>query len=208
MAEEKKVELGFFRLDKADDSVNARIMHKSIDTIENYGIHTITTEGKRKKVKCIDDKCPLCEKGIEKTNRIFIHIYDYGKKQHLVWDRTDKILDTLKKVQDDWGDLCSVPVRITRETNEFPKYRVDVLPPKNFEEIDMDTVDTKVAYRCGIYRSADELKQYVETGVLPAHKKNDSKEYTPKSTAETRISGTPSTIDETHQFIEADDLPF
>lgn len=180
---EKRVDLEFFRLDHEGDFINARIMHKSVDTIEKFDVHPILSGGKRRRVKCLGEGCPLCEKNAEKQVRIFIHLYDYGTNKHLVWDRTDKILSKLEEIQSDWGDLCENPVKITRDSNEFPTFSVTVLPKTKFPMIDGDTVDTKVSYRCGLYRSAEEMKEYLSTGVMPPHKKKDKDSYTPKKTS-------------------------
>lgn len=177
---QKKVELSFFRLDKEGDFINARIMHKSTETIEKFDVHPIMSEGKRRRVKCLGEKCPLCANGAEKQERIFIHLYDYGTGSHLVWDRTNKIMDKLKEIENDWGGLNAVPVKITRDSNEFPTYSVSPLPPSKFAPVDEDSVDVEVSYRCGLYRSADEMEEYIKTGVMPPHKKKEKEQYVPK----------------------------
>ena len=221
--EQKRIELDFFRLDKEGDSINARIMHKSVDTIEQFDVHLIQSEGKRKRIKCLGEGCPLCASGAEKQGRIFIHLYDYDHNKHLVWDRTPKILDKLKEIENDWEGLNAVPVKITRDSQEFPTYSVTPLPPKKFDVVDEDTVDVKVSYRCGTYRNEDEMNEYLKTGVMPPHKKKENTEYAPKKSS---VPFTPKITDNTfskpkdefadavpsndRQFeaIENEDLPF
>lgn len=178
--EQKRIELDFFRLDNAGDTMNARIMHKSTDTIEVYDMHPIMSGGKRMRVKCLGDGCPLCAVGVDKISRIFIHLYDYGTQKHLIWDRTDKIMGKLKEIEGDWGGLNAVPVRITRDNGEFPTYTVDVLPPQKFPPVD-ESLDEKVSWRCGTYRSKEEMEEFLNTGVMPKHKKREDN-YTPKKT--------------------------
>lgn len=217
----KKVELDFFRLDNEGDSINARIMHKSVDTIEQFDVHPIKTEGKTRRIKCLGEGCPLCANGAEKVGRIFIHLYDYDNKKHLVWDRTPKILDKLKEIENDWEGLNAVPVKITRESKEFPTYSVTPLPPKKFEVVDEDTMDIKVSYRCGTYRTVDEMNEYLKTGVMPPHKKKEDTEYAPKkketyfvpknvtnNVAKDEYADVATASDRQFEAIENEDLPF
>ena len=191
--EQKKLDLDFFRLDNVGDTMNARIMHKSVDTIEKFDVHPIMTEGKRRRIKCLGEGCPLCANGADKVSRIFVHLYDYGTQKHLVWDRTDKILGKLKEIESDWGGLNAVPVRITRDSGDFPKYSVDALPPQKFPMVD-EAVDEKVSWRCGVYRSKEEMEEFIKTGVMPKHKKQEDN-YTPKKQTEYFTPKTASSID-------------
>lgn len=170
--------LEFFDLKTEGDNAVVRLLHKGVETIESTNLHWVTDKsGKKKCVKCVSNGCPLCEKGEPITSRVYIHLFDYTDNKEKIWSRTDKILPQFKQIHDDWGDLSECVVRIKRDKQEFPTYTVSTLNANMYAPVNKDLVDEKVAYRCYMTRSVDELKQFVATGVMPAH---ESKPYVPK----------------------------
>ena len=165
----------YFNLMKKDDSAVVRILHTSVKTIEQSDVHFIDVGGKKKSVKCNGEGCRICktvgDSPREKaSHRIFIHLWDYTDNKEKVWSRTDKILPQLETLENDWGNLNDCVVRITRDTDEFPKYSINVMPAKNYAVAGGDLVDQKIAYRFYMTRSNEELDEFYKTGTMPSHK--------------------------------------
>jgi len=195
-------------------SANVRLLHSSVGTIECGRIHYTQIGDRKRNIRCPGNGCPICEKGEQPTNRVYIHLFDYTDNKEKVWSRTDKILPQLKDIEESWGNLNDCVVKITRIGEKFPKYEVTVLNPKNFEPIDEKHIDEAVAYRMYLTRSVDELKEYYETGVLPPHKKKEQavskEEYfnnKPKFEVKDPVPAATATVD-TSDIIDDEDLPF
>lgn len=165
--------IGYFNLSTDGASAVVRILHTGVDTIESVDTHWIeSAEGNKKCVKCLGAGCPVCATAAMTTNRIYIHLYDYTDGTDKVWARTDKILSQLKEVQDAWGKLCDCVVKITRVGTNFPKYTMTVQNSKMFVDVNPELINKNIAYRFYMTRSADELKEFLTTGVMPVHKSN------------------------------------
>lgn len=170
MANEK---IGYFNLTTDGASAVVRVLHTSVETIESADTHWVeSAEGKKKCVKCLGDGCPVCATNAMITSRIYVHLFDYTDGTEKVWTRTDKILPQLKEVQDAWGKLHDCVLKITRVGDNFPKYTVTVQNPNMYEAVDSELIDKKIAYRFYMTRSADELREFITTGVMPEHKSN------------------------------------
>lgn len=172
-------DIKYFNLNKKDDSAIVRILHSTVKNIEYIPIHTVVIDGKNKNVRCIRENCPLCNSnGSEANTKIYIHLFDYTDNCEKVWVRTDKIINQLKEIEENWGNLSECVLKITRETDEFPKYNVIPVNAAKYSQVNKELIDEKIAYRFYMTRSRDELNEYLKTGVMPPHKK---KENTPNS---------------------------
>lgn len=162
----------YFNLLNEGDSATVRLLHSSVSTIEKENLHFMEIAGKKRSIKCNGEGCVICSKANNEqkntSTRIFVHLYDYDDNKEKVWSRTDKILDRLKEIEEQWGNLNDNVLKITRLTKEFPKYQIDVIPAKQFPVIGI--VDQKIAYRFYMTRSNEELEEFYKTGVMPAHK--------------------------------------
>lgn len=171
-------QLEFFNLNKSGDSAIVRILNTAPDNIEVKDVHRVDVGGKKKVIACLGEKgCPLCNKGIPTKARLYVHLWDYTDNKEKVWDRTPNpnFISSLREIFGSWGDLYNVALRITRDGDEFPKYNVLVMNPREYPaNFDKDAIDSKVAYRFSTYRSKDELEQFLKTGVLPDHVKKES----------------------------------
>ncbi len=174
----------FFNLVDQQSAV-IRILSTTVDKIERIGIHTIETNGVKKKVRCLESNCPLCDE-YPVSERLAVHLWDYTDNSEKVWNRTtnEKFIKLLKDIEDNWGNLSECVVKITRDGEQFPQYSVTVQNPNKYpfpEEISKEDIDKNVGYRCCTYRSADELAEYMRTGILPEHiKKKPNQEWIPK----------------------------
>lgn len=168
-----------FRLDKDGDTAVVRLLHNSISTIESQLVHTVQIDGKFKKIKCLGKDCPLCESPDYKTiNRIYIRLWNYDVGKEQLWDRTDKILPELEKIQNSWSPLYSAVLRVTRKGDEFPKYEFEVLNPIAYGSVDVfkDKLDQPIAKFCSMSRKKEDLEEFMNTGKLPEKKKFVSRE--------------------------------
>ena len=168
--------LGFFNLHEDGQSAIIRLLHTSTKTIETNMVHSVSVAGKWKSIACTGENCPMCSRNVESKERMYVHLYDYTDNTEKVWSRTLTIMPQLEDIEKCWGNLDKVVLKITRRGTDFPKYETMILPPSQYPEYPAG-VDQKVAYRCYLTRSNDELNEFYATGVLPAHKK---KEYVPK----------------------------
>lgn len=193
MAIENNYQIGFFNLNKDNDSAIIRILHSSVSTIESANIHLVNVNNKKKSIKCINTdniQCPLCAENVAILNRIYIHLFDYTDNKEKIWSRTDKILPQLKEIENNWGNLSNCVLKITRIGNDFPKYTIGLLNPSSYPQVQNTLIDNKLAYRFYLTRSADELNTFINTGVLPDHikKQNQSNQsYVPKSENNTQF---------------------
>lgn len=168
-------EIKYFNLNKKDDSAIVRILHSSVKNIEYAQIHRVTIDGKNKNIKCIRENCPLCNNsGSEASTKIYIHLFDYTDNCEKVWVRTDKIINQFKEIEENWGDLSACVLKITRETDDFPKYNVIPVNAAKYAQVNKELIDEKIAYRFYMTRSKDELDEYLKTGVMPPHKKKEN----------------------------------
>lgn len=175
-------QIGFFYLNAGESAV-VRILSTTVDKIERRSIHVLHVDGKKKSVACLSKDCPLCEHYGPSNERLYVHLWDYTDNSEKVWNRTtnEKFMNMLRDVEENWGNLSDCVVKITREGDDFPSYTLSVQNPSKYPPVDESYIDEQIAYRYSLYRSASELRQFIETGVLPAHKKSTSnKQWVPK----------------------------
>jgi len=168
--------LEIFNLQQAGQSADVRILFTTTNGITKVPTHRIKNGDKTKRVKCLGttgDGCPCCKAGVPVENRLIVHLYDYTDGKEKVWDRTDnaRFLQSLVDVEQMWGNLCDVPVRITRDSQDFPTYSVAVLPAQQFPPVQGMEIGKDCSFRFGFYRSKEELDEALRTGVVPPHVK-------------------------------------
>lgn len=172
----------YFNLREAGDTAVVRILHSGVHTIEIKNVHTIMEGTKRRIVNCTGQGCPICASNNAPYERAYIHLWDYTDNKEKIWARTVKILEQFDQIAKSWGNLSNCVLQITRKTKEFPTYDVIPVNPQAYP-VPNATVDEKVAYRCYNTRSAEELAEFIRTGILPAHiKKDNNNGAVPKST--------------------------
>lgn len=168
----------YFNLVNDGDSATVRLLHSDTSTIERVSLHTINVGDKKKSVKCCGDGCPLCANGAKAFDRIFVHLYNYNTNEEMIWSRTPTIISAFDNVLSSMrafvanGKLSDCVVTITRRGKDFPKYDVVIQPMNGYAPVDEKLIDNKLAYRYFLYRSSDELNEFLRTGVMPEHKKS------------------------------------
>lgn len=166
----------FFNLRNDGDCAVVRLLHSSTDTIESMETHRVTVDGKTKRIRCLGENCPACANSGESEKRIYVHLWNYDENKEMVWDRTDKILEQFKTLQESWSPLNSAVIKIVRVGNEFPRYNLEIQNPLNFSDVDKSLIDVKLAKFYSMNRNAEDIIKYYETGVFP-----EKKPYVPKS---------------------------
>ena len=168
----------YFNSLKADgDTAVVRILHTTVSSIEVETTHRITVDGKTKRIKCIGEGCPLCFNLNPQEPRIYVHLWNYTNGQEEVWDRTDKLIPQLTKLQESWNPLYSAVVKITRKGNEFPTYTLEPQNPMQYDSMDIykDKVDKSFSKLFSLSRKKEEIEEYLKTGKFP-----EKKPYIPK----------------------------
>ena len=212
-----------FKLAKAGDSANVRFLHSSKDTIEVVKTHWVQKGDTWKHFKCLGENCPACEYGNAARERAYIRLFNYDTNEVEVWDRTNnkKFMDSLAQISDDWGGLNATAMKIFRESDEFPTYTVTSLPPNKYPPTSV-AIDEKIAYRMVGSRSAEDIKEFLATGVMPQKKQRtetNQADTKPKdNTSGLKQSGDTITVNNKPSFgapiepsfadIDDEDLPF
>lgn len=196
--EAQRNSIEIFSLTQAAQSANVRILFTTTGGITKIPTHRIKNGDKTKRVKCLGaagDGCPCCKAGVPVENRLIVHLWDYTDNKEKVWDRTDnaKFLQSLADVEQMWGNLCDVPVRITRDSQDFPTYSVAVLPAQQFPAPQGIEINKDCSFRFGMYRSKEELEQALATGVVPPHVKKPSVTQTTNAGAYNSVASAPTT---------------
>ena len=118
----------FFSLKNDGDTAVVRIMHDSVEDFDILTTHTVTIDGKQRKVSCIRgkdepiDNCPLCAKEGRFSARIFIHMIQYISNpdgtvtaQPVIWERgSDTYAPKLRNLITEYGPLSENVFKIRR----------------------------------------------------------------------------------------------
>ena len=160
----------YFNLKANGDSAIVRILHKDTATIESVISHRVIVDGKYRRVRCLEENCPLCKSGNVADVRIYVHVWDYTDNKEKVWERTDKIIPQLNELHNSWGDLSTAVVKITRKGDSFPKYDVQTVNPTQYAPVDTALIDKPIAKFYSMNRSAEDISTYLSTGVFPERK--------------------------------------
>ena len=169
--------IGFLNLKNLGDTAIIRVLHSSVNTIERVPTHWVNMGAAgRRSVKCLGVGCPLCATNASQpTTRAYIHVIDSADMQEKVWTRTESFLNQLAQVEQQYGNLSNVAIKVVREESRgYPSYRItEVIPNNANAKMPGDElIDTKVAFRCFMSRTAEELNQFLMTGQMPEHKKS------------------------------------
>lgn len=167
MSEEIKSRPWFFNLFNDGDEAIVRLLHTAPSTIESNITHRIEVDGKKKRIRCVGNECPLCAKGNSADKRIYIHLFDYTDNKEKVWDRTDKIMPEIEKLYENWNPLCTAVVKIVRKGADFPRYEITPLNPMQYAQTDPDLVDVQLAKFYSMKRTKEAIEQFIETGKFP-----------------------------------------
>jgi hypothetical protein len=189
----KEYTIGFFNLLKDDgDEVVVRFPYKTADEFEIVKVHTIKINNFFRKVACIGDGCPLCDKKLKNyaQKRFFCKILAYEKDSNLtpksyVWDRPSgfgkEITDALQEgielgVYPEGSKIEDVVFKIKRSGKHGDKgttFKIQPARPDIYKDSlykkDFDTLNK--AHLAGWFymtKTADELNTFLSAGSFPA----------------------------------------
>ena len=179
-----------FKLTKAGDSATVRFLHTSVNTIEKVFTHWVQKGDTWKHFKCVGENCPACLSGNQAKERAYIRLFNYDTNEIEIWDRTanNKFLNSLVDVEKEWGGLNATAIKVTRESDDFPTYALSPCPPNKYTIPNVE-VDEKIAYRMVGNRSAEDIKTFLTTGIMPPkpQKSDGGQSTTVKSTATAEV---------------------
>ena len=183
-----------FKLKKAGDSAVVRLCYSSVEKFETMATHWLQYGDTWKHVKCLGDNqaCNACKAGVRRDENLYLYLYDYTDNTYKVWQRTPnrKFIDSIHEIEKTWGNLNTLAIKITRDSDEFPTYTVAVQPPQNYPIPKDFPIDKNIAYRFASNRSSDDIQAFLTTGVMPPKPpKNDSG----TTSSQTTTNATPAT---------------
>lgn len=178
----------FFNLDNDGDSAVVRFMYESLDEIEGVAVHTVSVNGKDRKVACLREygdplgNCPFCEAKLSVSPRLFLEMKQYertpdgraltGAEKTVIWERGRSFIKKLTALAANYSPLCDYFFIVTRcgkkgDTNtsyEVLEYRGDSskVVDRALSEEPYDPVGTLVWDK-----NYEEMKVYLETQNFP-----------------------------------------
>lgn len=174
--------MDFFKLNKGEEAV-VRFLYTEVEKIPIVKVHTVPIQVNGKTMsqqyKCNGDKCPLCEKYSKEEYIRVLALYDYTDNTVKCWKTANRtLINNIAESQIDWcKPINNLVFKIKRDTDEYGSYSISIMPEKNYPypngELEVG-LDEDVSYRFGMYRSADEMKEYLTTGVMPKHVKSEN----------------------------------
>lgn len=187
--------ISFFSLKNDGDEAVVRIMHNSTADFDIVTTHSITLNGKFRRVNCLRtptdpmDICPLCANGDKIQQRIYIHMIQYTKDeqgrvvaQPVVWERSIQYAVTLKNYIDEYGPLSDCIFKIRRSGAAGSRdtsysiifgnpnvYRSDMYPsiPNAFDNY-------KALGNVVMDKSYDDISTFIATGNFPERAKDNT----------------------------------
>lgn len=182
--------VGFFSLVNDGDSAIVRFMHDDVSTFDILSVHPERVAGKFRNINCIRNAkdpinaCPLCARGDELRNKIYLHMMVYTKDENgnivgepKVWERTLAYATKLKEYIENYGPMSDVICKITRHgakgsmqttyeiiPNLNKQIYTDALYPKDTNAFDNYTALGKAV----MDKNYNDLNCFVNIGDFPA----------------------------------------
>ena len=185
----------FFSLKNDGDEAIVRIMCDSMADLEIMTVHPITvgpSSFPNRQVNCLRDPrepldmCPLCAAGEKVRQKIFIKMLQYDpvtrESKAVVWDRVASVFaPKIRSYIDNYGPLSHIMCKIIRHgTGKQTTY--DIVPninPNEYNEQNYPIVpdafkDFTVLGRMVMDKNAEEIVQFMQTGMFPEKPKQDN----------------------------------
>lgn len=184
----------FFSLDNDGDSAVIRFMYEGLDEIEGVACHTVSVNGKDRKVACLREygdplgNCPFCEAKMNVSPRLFLEMKQYertpdgraltGEAKTVIWERGRSFIKKLTALAMNYNPLCDyffIIVRSgkkgdTQTSYEIMEYRGDVskVTDMSLPEEPYDPVGSLVWDK-----NHEEMKSFLNNGSFPMNDSND-----------------------------------
>lgn len=111
----------YFGLKEDKDTAIVRFMYNDVEDIQGYSFHEVATDKDyKKKVDCLrqagdsKDTCPLCSAGYKVDTKAFLHVYNEDTGEMQIWERSKKYLAEIADLLEEYGELQTLPIKITR----------------------------------------------------------------------------------------------
>ena len=187
-------DVGFFSLKDGEEAL-VRILCDSLADLDIQTTHAVTVGNSsfpNRQVACLRDprepldKCPFCAADVKVKQRVFIKMvqYDPNTRQAscVIWDRAaSQLVPKLKTYINNYGPLSQIMCKIVRTGSGLDTV-YDIIPalnPQVYTMVDYPIPadafkDYKVLGRVVMDKSADEMNQYLATGVFPEKPKENA----------------------------------
>lgn len=170
----------FLKLQDDGDMVTAQLMVHSMEDLDIYNCHEITTgyydngNPKTRPVSCLRnyddplDVCPFCSAGLKTRVILMLSMVDQSDGRIKIWNRGKTFIPKIKNFINRWGDMTMKPVDIIRNGRKGDKnttYDIQISPS---EPMDISTYE-KPDFLGGyiMEKTADEMQEYINTGSFP-----------------------------------------
>lgn len=140
----------WFRLENDADQANVRFISESMDDLDVVSYHEVEDNGPRRRVSCIEERCPLCKVGAQDTPigkrrvSVFFALVDRRDGNVKFWERSMwSVEKELKAALERARPICGREFNIMRRGakgdrqtryNIFPEQddgtTIDKLPPR------------------------------------------------------------------------------
>lgn len=179
--------VGFFTLRNDGDEAIVRFMHDSTASFDLVASHTISIDGKYRKVNCLRDprdpmeKCPFCNSGIKVENRFYIRLIQYTVENGnivpsaKIWERSLSYANKLATLINEYGPLSDCIFKIKRcgaagsmdTTYEIMFASPQVYPPQAYPKAPQLFDDYKIIGGLVMDKSYEDMNVYLSTGAFP-----------------------------------------
>ena len=196
-------QIGFFNLSNDGDEAVVRFMQDTVESFDIVSVHDIKLGNKYRKINCLRNpsdpitSCPLCARGDKLSNRIFIKLIEYVKNEDgtvtalpRVWERSVNYAKTLRSYIDNYGPLSDIICKIIRHgasgsmqtTYEIvPNLNKAIYPDNVYVKITEPFEGYKALGRVVLDRDFNDMKSFVDTGVLPEKKVSNNVQPQPQN---------------------------
>jgi hypothetical protein len=107
----------YFKLKDDKDSEVVRFLHEGpLVRDKDWTIaHEVEIDGKKRWVQCPEeDDCVLCGANIKQQLKLFLQLVTKFDGKRKTWERGKTFIPTIRKMIEDYGDLCNRPYDIER----------------------------------------------------------------------------------------------
>lgn len=179
----------YFSLKNDGDFAIVRIMHDNKDSIEIYPTHSITVNGKFRKVACLRgakdsiESCPLCAASNARGTSVYIKMVTYTADENgkisatpVIWERTMNYARKIATLLNDYGPLSDYVFKITRNgaagsrdtTYDINLANPNVYTSSAYPKVEDAFKDYEVCGTSLMSRNYEDMTTYVNTGNFPA----------------------------------------
>ena len=167
---------GYFSLKNDKDVAAVRFMYNGIDDVSGYAVHEVEIDGRKRYVNCLrsyndpKDACPFCAAGKFQLAKLFIPLYNEDEQRVQVWERGKKFFSKISSLCARYPDLVSHTFEIERNGKPGEATTTYEIYETGKDGTTLDDIPEVPQIEGGVVlmKSADEMRQYLESGYFPA----------------------------------------